>query len=115
MRKETIHIRIDDAEKHDLMRFAKATGHGNLSTWTRYLMSESVALGRDGTALLSELTQLRREINGIGNNLNQIAKLLHSGKSADADFSDVHRVSSELQRVIKRIRPIRYSKTRVDA
>ncbi|MCW4589457.1 MobC family plasmid mobilization relaxosome protein [Gluconacetobacter entanii] len=108
MRKETIHIRITDDEKRELMTFAKASNHKNLSTWTRHIMTESMALGKHGTDLIHELENLRREVNSIGNNVNQIAKKLNQGETVDADLSEIKNINKDIRKILKQIRPTRH-------
>lgn len=73
---DTIHIRITDIEKDELLNYAKKSQHKNLSNFFRFICSEYRALGKNGTDLLNEIIKIRREISSIGNNLNQIEKKL---------------------------------------
>ena len=109
---DTIHVRITDIEKQKLLKFAEKSPHKNLSNFFRFICSEYLHLGKNGTDLLNEIILLRREISSIGNNLNQIAKKINQGNNValDDELKEINSINLKLSNLINKIRPIRYYK-----
>ena len=69
-----IDVRVSPAEKKDLQAKAKAAGYKKVSDYLR-------DVGRGIEVKESIPPELRRQLVGIGTNLNQIARLAQAGKS----------------------------------
>lgn len=112
---DTIHIRITDIEKDELINFAKKSQHKNLSNFFRFICNEYRALGKSGTDLLNEIIILRRELSAIGNNLNQIAKKINQNNnvSFDNELKEINHLNKKLTSLLSKIRPVRYSRKEI--
>lgn len=117
-RKIIIPMRATPEERTLFHDMARANGHHNLSDWFRR-MAYSTTLGRndninigknDNSCIEQELQELRRQLQAVGNNLNQIAFRLNAGDSVDPGpvLADVQSVISDIQVVIKCLRPRTY-------
>lgn len=113
-----IHIRLSSDEKQILKDYANKTGHKHISLLFKYVVNQNIALGKNGFELIENLTSLRKEINSIGNNLNQIAKKLNSDNSEYSEISEelkeIKIINNRLNKHIKQIRPVRYSKREIE-
>ena len=69
-----IDVRVSPDEKNDLQTKAKAAGYKKVSAYLR-------DVGRGVEVKESVPPELRRQLVGIGTNLNQIARLAQAGKS----------------------------------
>ncbi|MBH8571362.1 plasmid mobilization relaxosome protein MobC [Microvirga sp. STS02] len=69
-----IDVRLSPDEKKDLQEKAKAAGYKKVSTYLR-------DVGRGVEVKENIPPELRRQLVGIGTNLNQIARLAQAGKS----------------------------------
>ena len=81
-REDRLHVRVVPSEMTRWRTIAKAAGLP-LSTWLRGLADEAAATGRDPTAWRKDCQHLLRTLNsGVGNDLNQLTKLLHTERKA---------------------------------
>ncbi|MBS1735170.1 MAG: plasmid mobilization relaxosome protein MobC [Bacteroidetes bacterium] len=82
IRSKWLTIRLSEAEENKLNKFFNRTTSSSLSEYAReVLLQEPVTFFyRDQTAdeFLSEMIQLKRELNAIGNNFNQAVHKLHT-------------------------------------
>lgn len=60
--------------------FLKSKSNNNFSKYCRSVLLDT---SYNGPSLSSELYELRKEINRIGNNINQLAKHANSGEQVD--------------------------------
>jgi len=71
-----IKIRLRPSE-YDLL---KSKSNNNIS---KYCRSALLDISYDGPSLSQEIYELRKEINAIGNNVNQLAKRANQGEQVD--------------------------------
>lgn len=81
LRKHGFKIRLNDAEYE---RIKLLYGSEQMAPKARRILLDYVADGENSVS--DELRNLQREISAIGNNINQIAKHLNSGKDASFDI-----------------------------
>lgn len=111
-----IPMRATPEERDQFHDLARANGHKNLSDWLRR-MAYSATLGTGGSASLEqELQETRRQLQAVGNNLNQIAHRLNAGATVDPGpvLADVQSAISDIQAVINSVRPRSYRGRRRD-
>lgn len=76
-----LHLRLDESEHGLLMQRFRATTERKLSAYARkILLGKPMIKGVRNQSLqeiLATLTQLQKDLNGIGNNYNQMLKKLH--------------------------------------
>jgi len=111
-----IHIRLSSNEKNRLKDYVEKTGHNHISLFFKFITNEYMSLNKSGFELIENLTSLRREINSIGNNLNQISKRINSSdeyEDISNELREIKLINNKLNKHLKQIRPIRYSKNRV--
>ena len=111
-----LHIRVSEDEKKILKDYAKGTRHKKISAFFKYITNEYVALGKNGFELLDNLANLRREINAIGTNLNQIAKRLNSDNSEiisiEEEIKTIREINNKITSQINKIKPLKYDMTK---
>lgn len=77
-RSQWLHIRLSTDEKQQLEKAVQQTTCRNISDYTRKVLQKKpvVVRVRDESKeeLLNELTTLRKELNAIGNNFNQLIR-----------------------------------------
>lgn len=82
IRSRWLTIRLSEVEEKKLNKFYGRTTSGSLSEYAReVLLQEPVAvLYRNQTAdeFLAEMIQLKKELNAIGSNFNQVVHKLHT-------------------------------------
>ena len=108
-----LHIRLSTEEKQILKDYAQKTGHNHISLFFKFITNEYISLGKTGFELIENLTDLRREINSIGNNLNQITKRINSTseyKDISEELREIKLLNNKINKHIKQIRPVRYYK-----
>ncbi|MBS0980820.1 plasmid mobilization protein [Acetobacter thailandicus] len=111
-----IHIRLSSDEKQILKDYVEKSGHNHISLFFKFITNEYMALDKSGFELIENLTSLRREINSIGNNLNQISKRINSNSEYEDisnELREIKIINNKLNKHLKKIRPMRYSKNRV--
>ena len=89
VRSETFHVRLREGESAGLKQLA-ADLHQPASRVVRRLIREAITTGPDyfDDGLL-ELRQMRRSLDRVGGNLNQLVRAAHQGAALDA--AAVHR------------------------
>lgn len=110
-----IHIRLSSEEKQILKDYSEKSGHHHISLFFKFITNEYISLGKTGFELIENLTDLRREINSIGNNLNQISKKINSTSEYEDisnELREIKLINNKLNKHLKQIRPLRYSKKR---
>lgn len=77
-----IHIRFDNEEYEVLIRRQKGTTERNLSSYCRKVLQGKPLIksvqNESLLGILHTLSQLQKDLNGIGNNYNQMVKRLHT-------------------------------------
>jgi hypothetical protein len=85
-RTEGLRVQLTPTERDELENAAKGQGAPNLSTYARELLFRRSAAVVAATRRNPEAAGLMRELNAIGNLLNQIARHMHStGELRDPD------------------------------
>lgn len=108
-----IHIRLSSEEKQILKDYSEKSGHHHISLFFKFITNEYISLGKTGFELIENLTDLRKEINSIGNNLNQISKRINSTSEYEdisEELKKIKLMNNKINKYIKQIRPLRYSK-----
>jgi hypothetical protein len=84
-RTAALRVQLTPAERKKLQQAAEEKGAPNLSTYARNLLfrrSEAVVAATrrnpEAKALMDELARVGRQLNAIGNNLNQLARHLNT-------------------------------------
>lgn len=104
-------VRCTEAEKIDLLSKAGAANE-SLSDWIRQqLMSaplKRTTTNRIDAGIITELVNLRRSQDRIGNNLNQIARALNRGRDEDPHhiayvLNEIHQNSLLIDETIERV------------
>ena len=115
MRNQTIKIRVTDEEAMAWREAATTAGHVSLSAWLRGLAMLSASTGIDATACRSTLSALRADLTrGIGNNLNQICRVMNAGRlpaltTIDQAIADVQHMRGTLTDLLATMTPRRAS------
>ena len=82
LRKFWLNIRLTEAEHRHMMQAFSRTTDKKLSSYARKLLLGKPVkiIYKDATldAFVQEMVVLRKELNGIGNNFNQLIKRIHS-------------------------------------
>lgn len=92
---------------------AEAAGHPSLSSWVRHLADQAAATKGTGKEVATALLALRQDLaQGIGNNLNQLAKVANQGHGIDGQAiglatRDVHLARRAITKAMSVIRPPR--------
>lgn len=92
---------------------AGALGHPSLSSWIRALADEAASTGNNGRGITTALVALRADLaQGIGNNLNQLARHANEGHGMDSlaiatASRDVEAARRAVSRALAVIRPPR--------
>ncbi|MDF1586930.1 plasmid mobilization protein [Marinimicrococcus flavescens] len=95
---DLVRIRIPAAEKERWRQHAAAAGLP-LSAWVR-TACRSGARGGDDAAVRAELVRLRRALNAIGNNVNQLAHRANAGAPIDQGALDRSAAAIEAMRTL---------------
>lgn len=102
-----IHIRLSAQELRNLKKGAAKRCNGNISAYIRLVISEQTAATHP--EILKELMELRKEINRIGVNINQIARSSNMGMFGENDMvtlllnqRDINSRFSELTETIRK-------------
>jgi len=87
-RTKWLHLRLTEAEYNKIhSAFAKTTTR-RLSDYARKILLGKPMIGsyrnRSMDDFMAELIRLRTELNGIGNNFNQVVKKLHTSPRSEA-------------------------------
>lgn len=87
-------IRLTEDEQNRIRTRAKGKP---MSGYCRSILLNEIA---GGSMIAKELTDIRRELAQIGNNINQIAKRVNSGE--DADISRLPEIINDLRNEINK-------------
>ena len=80
-----LRVRIGDDEGARWTAAAAAAGHPSLSSWVRALADQAAATKGTGREVAVALVALRQDLaQGIGNNLNQLARHANEGHGVDS-------------------------------
>lgn len=81
-RDKWLHVRLNETEQKLILKHYSGTTHGNISDFARaILMGKPIIAAVRNQSLqdiLAELTALRKDLNGVGNNFNQAVHKLHT-------------------------------------
>ncbi|MDL2274276.1 MobC family plasmid mobilization relaxosome protein [Oscillospiraceae bacterium OttesenSCG-928-G22] len=101
-RQHQISLYLSDKELDTLNRKRRA---GNLSC-AAFL--RSCILGKEVYAIIpADYAALRREVNAIGNNINQTARAVNAGIATPADIAGLKKQLSQIYTVLERGMPYR--------
>jgi len=97
-RKEQLIVRVTAEEKQLIQKKMKQYRTDNFSRYARKMLIDGYVIHLD----LSEFQKLSSEINAIGVNINQIAKVINTSRSIYAqDFIQVKEMVEEVWRLQK--------------
>ena len=89
IRDKWVHIRYSPKEYETLMYLYRKTHYPSLSAYVRVKSIDKLviphspsSISDDQNKIIIEIRNIRKEINHIGNNINQIAKIANSKKYA---------------------------------
>lgn len=108
-----LRVRMGDDEGARWSAAAEALGHPSLSSWIRALADQAAATKGTGKELATALLALRQDLaQGIGNNLNQLARHANEGHGLDSQAiasasRDVELARRSVSRAMSVIRPPR--------
>ena len=106
-RNRNITVRLTETE-YDIVRNDAASAGLSISNYCRkQVLKGSVSVQYSIKANMEELTNITRQMFGIGNNLNQIAKYFHTGGSLtehmQMEISKVHRELNEIRLILEKV------------
>ena len=108
-----LRVRMGSDESARWTAAAQSVGHPSLSSWIRALADEAAATGNNGCAVTAALVGLRQDLaQGIGNNLNQLAKVANQRQGIDSQAialasRDVEAARRAVTKAVAVIRPPR--------
>lgn len=111
MRDTNLKFRCTRAEREQFEKARNDAGFPSLTGWLRAIAYERMAC-ENPESLSKELHNMRLELARIGNNLNQIAKRINSGESADVTecLYDVRQIIKQASASIGAVTPSKYMK-----
>jgi hypothetical protein len=81
VRKKVLKVRMNEAEMTGLKKLQSQTTERDLSNYVRRVVLQKPVIvtyrNKSADDFLKEMLQLRKELNGIGNNFNQAVHKLH--------------------------------------
>ena len=96
---ERVYIRVNGADKEKLFRNAKKSGI-SASEYFRKLINDKEIVHKEDYLQIKELTY---EVNKIGTNINQIAKLFNSGFFSESEkrklFALMQKLNDEVAKI----------------
>ena len=106
-RDRNITVRLTEAE-YDVVRNDAASAGLSISNYCReQILKGAVPVQYSIKANIDELTDITRQMSGIGNNLNQIAKYYHTGgtqaEHMQTEISKAHRELNEIRLILEKI------------
>lgn len=114
MRTRAVTVRLNDAELAAWRAASKAAGRGQVGAWVRDEIATNLAEGASVSLASSvpasvsgldpEVRKLRTELSRVGNNLNQLVRLVHSGEFDPASAPTLIEQVVETRQVIGRLR-----------
>ena len=97
-RNEQLIIRVKPEEKALIQKKMKLIGTENFSAYARKMLIDGIIIHVD----LSEFQKLANEVNAVGVNVNQIAKVINSsGEIYRSDIAQVKEMVDEIWRLLK--------------
>ncbi|BCJ98388.1 plasmid mobilization protein [Anaerocolumna chitinilytica] len=98
-----IHIRVNEIEKKAIVEKWKTSGIKNFSRFVRLCCQDKQII------VINDLKDFSKELNKIGNNLNQLTMLCHQGLIQTPDITEtkecLSRLYQELVKINQRIKP----------
>lgn len=90
-------IRLDDQENDFIMDKVKSSGIKSFQNYARHMLIQGKVITND----YSELIGLRKEVNAIGRNVNQIVKYVNtSGEIGREEFTYLMSQVDEMKQVV---------------
>ena len=90
-------IRLDDQENDVIMDKVKSSGIKSFQNYARHMLIQGKVITND----YSELIGLRKEVNAIGRNVNQIVKYVNtSGEIGREEFTYLMSQVDEMKQVV---------------
>ena len=100
LRKKRIQLRLSDDEYLQLGKQAEQTGMTRSQLLRSYIMGKEIHAKPSG-----EYLRLVREINAIGNNINQIAHIANSQRYIDK--AQIRYITGYLDNIMEKVRDLR--------
>jgi uncharacterized protein (DUF1778 family) len=108
-RKEQLIVRVTPEEKAFIQKKMEQFGTENFSRYARKILIDGYVIRLD----LSDFQRLSNEVNAIGNNINQIAKVANTtGCVFEKDITEAKERVEEIWRLLKSYLSTLLSKTR---
>jgi len=106
-----LHIRLTPAEYNTLKKKFTASTCRKLSEYARRVLLEKVVtMNQRNQSLddfMAEMIRLRNELNGIGNNFNQVVKKLHTLQQIEEFRSWINRSENDREILLKKVEDIK--------
>lgn len=99
-RSENVHFMATLEEKNLLLQNAKQAGYKTLGSYLLKMGSSGYVVNIDFSDIkstLGDIGSIRREMNKIGNNINQVAK--HANQSDEIDVMDFYILEQEMKKL----------------
>ncbi len=114
-----LHVRLNPKEHHQLMTAFGKTTTSKLSEYARKVLlgKPIIASHRNSSLddLMAELIRLRKELNGLGNNFNQLVKRLHNSQDSGGIVSLLHHYENDKLLLLKQVEAIQLLLEKYDA
>jgi uncharacterized protein (DUF1778 family) len=108
-RKEQLIVRVTEEEKQLIQKKMEQFGTDNFSRYARKILIDGYVIRLD----LSDFQKLSGEVNAIGTNINQIAKVANTtGRVYENDIAKIKERVDEVWRLLKSFLSELLSKTR---
>lgn len=111
MKSHRIYVKISETDKQRIADYARMHNTDIAKLFRECFINYIIEQDEPTAKALDTLKSIQRELNHIGNNINQIAKHLNGGQS-DSDFSALEEFSKsakELRKALNQVRPLRSS------
>ncbi|AQS84618.1 hypothetical protein A0U92_07300 [Acetobacter aceti] len=110
MRDITLKIRCSSDERDLFEQARKDAGFSSVAGWLRSFAYEYAKTGENKGNIRQGLTDVKTELQRIGNNLNQLTRSHNSGQSVDVseELKEIRSTVLGLSDIITDIRPIPY-------
>lgn len=87
-------IRVDEKEKEIILSRMKETKQKNFSTFARRMLMNGLII----TPNWEELKEIHRQLSGVSNNVNQVARIANSTRSVyKSDVNELTRQVGEIR------------------
>lgn len=111
MKSHRIYVKINETDKARIANYARMHNSDIAKLFRQCFIDYIIEQDEPTSKSLDTLKSIQRELNHIGNNINQIAHQLNAGQSV-SDFTplnDFESLSKSLKKALNQVRPLRSS------